>query len=296
MNWRWPPPPGGSPGPFGPGNTGPRTGRPTLPEPPTDLLPTPHGVALECLTAGSGEPVTVFAHGLGQGIAETRPLGSAVEGRKVFFQFRGHGRSDSPAGAWAYADLARDLRAVADLTGATRAVGVSLGAGALCHLLADHPTRFDRVVFFLPAVLDTPRSEAARDRITGLLAAVESGEAAAVAEVVSLETPASVRETPAAWSYIRQRTDQLLRDGLAPGLATLPEQVAITDRAKLGAVRVPALVLGCMGDDLHPVAVAEELAAALPRATLHVYDKPGVLWTQRADLRARIAGFLSESG
>jgi hypothetical protein len=55
-------------------------------------------------------------------------------------------------------------------------------------------------------------------------------------------------------------------------------------------------VLGCKGDELHPASVAEELAAALPRATLHVYDKPGVLWTQRADLRARIAGFLSEAG
>lgn len=294
MNWRWPPPPGGGPGPYGPGNTAPRTGRPTIPEPPTDLLPTPHGVSLECLTTGAGEPVTVFAHGLGNGIADTRPLGSAVAGRKVFFQFRGHGRSDSPAGPWTYVDLARDLRAVADLSGATRAVGVSLGAGALTRLLADHPTRFDRVVFFLPAVLDTPRPEVARQRLGALLAAVETGEASAVADAVALDLPPSVPDSPAGWSYIRQRTDQLLRDGLARGLATLPDQVAVPDRQMLSAVRAPALVLGCRGDELHPVGVAEELAAALPAATLHVYDKPGVLWTQRADLRARISEFLNE--
>jgi len=293
VNWRWPPPPGGGPGPYGPGNTAPRTGRPTLPEPPTDLVPTPHGVCLECLSTGAGDPVTVFAHGLANGIADTRPLGSAVAGRKVFFQFRGHGRSDAPSGPWTYLDLARDLRAVADLSGAARAVGVSLGAAALCRLLADHPTRFDRVVFFLPAVLDTPRPEAAKARLTALLAAVESGEAAAVADVVSMDTPPALRDTPSAWSYIRQRTDQLLRDGLARGLATLPDQVAVTDRAQLRAVRAPALVLGCRGDELHPATVAEDLAGVLPQATLHVYDKPGVLWTQRADLRARISEFLN---
>ena len=54
-----------------------------------------------------------------------------------------------------------------------------------------------------------------------------------------------------------------------------------------------ALVIGCAGDDLHPVAVAEQLAAALPHATLHVYDRPGVLWTERADLRERISTFLN---
>jgi 3-oxoadipate enol-lactonase len=59
-------------------------------------------------------------------------------------------------------------------------------------------------------------------------------------------------------------------------------------------VTAPALVIGCQGDDQHPVAVAEALAAALPRATLHVYDKPSVLWTNRSDLRDRISGFLNE--
>jgi pimeloyl-ACP methyl ester carboxylesterase len=61
----------------------------------------------------------------------------------------------------------------------------------------------------------------------------------------------------------------------------------------LARVTVPALVIGCTGDDLHPAPVAERLAAALPHATLHVYDQPGVLWTARADLRQRISGFLA---
>ncbi|MEV6923609.1 alpha/beta hydrolase [Dactylosporangium sp. NPDC051485] len=294
MDFRWPPPPDGRPDRFRPPVTrGPQTGRPTIPAPPTELVATPHGVELEQLVTGEGSPVTVFAHGLGSGIAETRPLGSAVRGRKVFFQFRGHGHSAAPAGAWTYEDLARDLRAIADLAGATRALGVSLGAGALTRLLADNPGRFDRAVFFLPAVLDAPRPAAAHQRITALLEAIGAGDAAAVADVISQEIPAQMRNTPSVWAFLRQRLDQLMRDGLAAGLADLPEQAAIEDRADLAAVRADCLVIGCRGDELHPAAVAEQLAAALPRAELHVYDRPGILWTQRADLRGRISDFLN---
>jgi pimeloyl-ACP methyl ester carboxylesterase len=258
------------------------------------MLATPHGVNLEYLVTGLGDPVTAFAHGLGNGIAETRPLGSAVRGRRVFFQFRGHGRSDAPDGRWTYADLARDLRAVADLTGASRALGVSLGAGALCRLLADDPTRFEKIVLFLPAVLDAPRPDAARERLEALLDAIEEGDSSQVAAVLAQDIPPSLRGSNTAWSFLRQRMEQLMGDGLAPGLASLPDQVAVTDRSLLADVTAKALVIGCHGDELHPVDVSVQLAEILPHATLHLYDKPGVLWTGRADLRDRIATFLNE--
>ncbi|MGI5213153.1 alpha/beta fold hydrolase [Plantactinospora sp. CA-290183] len=293
-DFRWPPPPDGGPRTYGPGPTAPRSGRPALPEPETELVATPHGVRLERLVTGAGDPVTVFAHGLAAGISTTRPLGSAVAGRRVFFQFRGHGRSDSPPGRWGYADLGRDLRAIADLSGATRALGVSLGAAALSRVLWESPERFERVVFVLPAVLDEPRPDAARQRLAGLLAAVRTGDAGTVAEAVAAEVPAPVRNTPAGWAYLRQRVDQLMRDGLGEGLADLPDGVAIRDRSSLAAVTAPALVVGCAGDELHPLAVAEQLAATLPSATLHVYDRPGVFWSHRADLREKISHFLNE--
>ena len=65
--FRWPPPPDGGPRTWGPGPTGPRTGRPTLPTPPTDLVRTPGGIRLERLVSGVGDPVTVFGHGLAGG-------------------------------------------------------------------------------------------------------------------------------------------------------------------------------------------------------------------------------------
>ena len=242
--------------------------------------------------------MTVFAHGLGASIADTRPLGSAVAGGRVFFHFRGHGRSAAPPGRWTYTDLARDLRAVADLSGATRAVGASLGAGALSNLLAANPTRFERVVFFLPSSVDSvppgeSRAVASRVRLGELLAAVEAGETATVAELIAQEIPTQLRYTSSVWDYLRQRLDRLMRDGLAQSLAGLPEQVPVADPAALGAVAAPALVIGCRGDEMHPVSAAERLSTLLPRATLHVYDQPGIFWTHRADLRERISGFLN---
>lgn len=240
-----------------------------------------------------GDPVTVFAHGLGQSITETRPLGSGVAGRKVYFHFRGHGRSSSPPGGWTYQDLARDLRAVADLSGATRALGVSMGAAALARLVMDNPGRFARLVFFLPAAVDKPRGEYARERLAALISAAEDQDAAALAEVLSREIPPSMRGTITSWAYLRQRIDQLVHFGLGAGLSTVLDAAPVPDPDALAAVTAPALVIGCRGDGLHPLDVARDLAAALPEAELHVYDRPGVLWYERSDLRDRITGFLN---
>jgi 3-oxoadipate enol-lactonase len=288
-----PPPPDGGPRLQRPDPTGPRSGRPTLPTPPTEIITTPSGVRLEQLITGVGDPVTVFAHGLGGDISGTRPLGSAVTGRRVFFHFRGHGRSDAPAGPWSFADLADDLRAVADRSGATRAVGVSMGAGALARVLADTPDRFERVVFYLPSPLDSTRPAAAESRIERLLAAVESGEAASIAAAVEPELPPSVRNTPAGWAYLRQRVEHLQRYGLAPELTTLWHAPAVPDEQLLTRFQGRALVLGAAGDEVHPAAWAERVAALLPNAELHVYDHPSILWTSRQELRARISTFLN---
>ncbi len=291
---RWPPPPDGFPRRLGkPRNSAPNTGRPAPPALPTEIVDTAHGVQLERLITGVGTPVTVFAHGLGHGIAETRPLGSAVAGKRVFFQFRGHGESSSPRGAWDYGDLARDLRAISDMTGATRALGVSLGAGALCRLLAETPDRFEKVVMFLPAVLDRPRPEAARRRLVNLLEAINSGDLPTVANAVVEEIPPSARNGASGWAYVRQRLNTLMNTGLSSGLLTLPDQVPVPDVGLLRDVSAQVLVIGCIGDDLHPSSVAEQLAAVLPDVRLHIYNRPAVLWHERADLRERISTFLN---
>src|SRR5438067_13339073 len=108
---------------------------------------------------GEGEPVSVLAHGLTNTCRELARLTPFVPGTKVRFCFRGHGHSTSPQTGYSFEDFAGDVEAVADAFGARRAVGTSLGAGALCRLLATKPDRFERLVFLLPAGLDRPFRE-----------------------------------------------------------------------------------------------------------------------------------------
>ena len=128
----------------------------------TSLLEGPNGL-LEFTVTGSGLPATIFAHGVDGSIETTRPFGSGVKGSRAFLHFRGYGDSAASEAPLTYVALEDDLRAVADHVGATRALGVSMGAGALCSLLARTPLRFERLVFALPAVLDRPRTDRALD-------------------------------------------------------------------------------------------------------------------------------------
>jgi pimeloyl-ACP methyl ester carboxylesterase len=260
----------------------------------TSLFEATPGVRLEYVVTGSGPPTTVFAHGLAGSIAETRPLGSGVHGSRVFFHFRGHGRSAPSLSAWSYTALAAELRGIADHVGATRAVGVSLGAGALSNLIIDAPRRFHKLVFFLPAVLDQPRPDAAVARIAEMAALVDARDVQGLAGILVADQPAGVRNRGdvRVWADGRART--LAGTTVSSALREMSAEVAIADVRPLAAVVAPALVIAQQGDVAHPVRVAERLAGALGNAKLHVFDADGALWTHRRKLRALVAGFLND--
>jgi 3-oxoadipate enol-lactonase len=244
------------------------------------------------LVVGSGDPVTVVAHGLGATLEETRALTGGVPGTRVLPVARGHGAVAVGDGT-AYEDLGADLRAVADGWGATRAVGVSLGAGALTALLAAAPARLERAVLLLPAVLDRPRDPS---RALALADALESGSAEVVRAWVAAEL-GDVVATPAGDAYAEARAAYLLASPGLPALVrTLAAAVPVADRSALGTVSTEVLVVGQEGDDVHPASVAREVAAALPRARLVVVDRPGLAWHSRRELRALLSEFLGDEG
>lgn len=250
-------------------------------------------VPLHVETYGDDAPVTVFAAGLGATIGETRTLASGVGGTRVFFDFRGHGGSP-PGDDWSYAALSRDLRAVADATGATRAVGVSMGAAAVLGVLAETPDRFSRTVFFLPAILDRPRDDVATTRLGRLASRIDAGDVGAVEELLAAELPRELRSSPAVAAYVRERAERLSGSAVAGLVRALVESRPLRDRVQLASVGAPCLVVGQERDEVHPAQVARELAAALPNARLHVFDSPGGLWAHRAELRRLVGAFLAE--
>lgn len=262
---------------------------PPSPAPPP-AAPLPHRP--DPLVTGSGQPVTVAAHGLGGSVAETRPLLSGVTGRRVFPRARGH--DGAPAGPVSYALLGADLLAVADRYGAQQALGVSMGAGALLALLAAHPQRLDRAVLLLPAAIDRPRADPAVRRLAALDAALQARDPQSLDAAVAAELPADLADAPAARAYRRARVAFLLASpGVGEVLRALPRHSPVADRSRLGAVSTEVLVVGQEGDDLHPAAVARELAACLPRAELAVFDRPAAVLRERPRLRALVSGFLN---
>lgn len=256
------------------------------------LLAVPNG-SLEFATNGSGVPATVFAHGLAGSIETTRPFGSGVRGSRTFLHFRGHGASSAAETPWTYATLADELRAVADHVGATQALGVSMGAGALCSLLAHAPLRFERLVFVLPAVLDRPRTDEALDRLVEMAQCADNRDVEGLAALLLVGEPVSVRAQPAVQLWCRRQASALVGTSVSQALRALPSSAPLLDRAVLASVTAPALVIAQEQDPAHPVWVAELLAASLPDAHLEVMAPGGILWRHRGVMRDLIGGFLS---
>lgn len=238
---------------------------------------------------GSGAPVTLVAPGLGATPGEARIPASGLSGTRVVATFPSHGDApDAPADYWTYPTISADLELVADEVGATRAVGVSMGAGGLTALLTRRPDRFDRVALLLPAALDKPRATPAMWAFEQLADAVEAGDLDGLRKLVAAEVPAGI----AVGEHISSRVDALLRLGGA--LRTLPEQVPTNDAALLQRVSAAALVIGAVGDPMHPEQVARDVAAALPNGRLELIDSPAPLLTHRREVRSLLVDFFAD--
>ncbi len=170
-----------------------------------------------------------------------------------------------------------------------------MGSGALLSVLSRHPARFERVVSFLPAAIDQPRSDTAVRRLDALAVALETGDRPTVEAVVRDELPSDLTDDSAVQGYLRSRVDFLLANpGIAVCVRSLPDVTPVPDRSLLGAVTAQVLVLAQEGDPLHPAQVARELVAALPRARLVVFATPGVVFRDRRRLRTLITDFLND--
>jgi 3-oxoadipate enol-lactonase len=243
---------------------------------------------------GAGAPVTVFAHGLTNSCMELAAFTPFAPGTKVRFCFRGHGHSSTPdPGHFGFADFARDLDAVATAYGATNAVGTSLGAGALTHILGDRPDRFERLVFLLPAALDVPMSDhSSFDRTAQLLETLPKDEA-----IDAIFRESGRQETFDANPGLREFDMLLWQDmnpvGVARSIREVVRDVAIDDREKLRAVTAPAFVIAREGDAIHPAEIGRVLVDLMPNAELILLGSEEELMAQIPTLVQRVSAFLA---
>jgi len=248
---------------------------------------------LHCEVEGDGEPITVFAHGLTNNRNELAAFTPLVPGTKIRFDFRGHGHSTSPASGYRFEDFARDVDVVADTFGAKVAVGTSLGAGALGHLVCRVPDRFERMLWLLPAGLDVPFPLASRyHALAGELEGKTPGEAL---EAV-FSDPSGMAEhlqTPWRLEYDRMLWHHDDPDGLARAIHGVVDHWPIPDRDLLREVRIPTLIVCVGGDELHPVELGRIFEDLMPNAELIEFASQEELFGQIPSLVARVSAFIA---
>ena len=265
-------------------------------------MTTGEGVRLAVEEAGPAEGVPVV---LLHGLTATRRyvvMGSrALERgghRVVAYDARGHGRS-SPARAYGYPELAADLLAVLDALAIEQAVlaGASMGAHTLLRVALDAPERVRGVVAITPAF--DPGASPDLARWDALAAGLRAGgiEGFVAAYRVEEEVPPAWRDTVRTVLRQRMALHEHL-DAVADALEQVPRSRPLESLAELGALAVPALVVGSRdeADPGHPYAVAEAYAAAIPGARL-LTEEPGkspLAW-QGGQLSRAIAELAAEA-
>lgn len=251
------------------------------------------GVRLHAEVDGDGAPVTVFAHGLTNSCDELALFTPLMPGTRVRFCFRGHGHSEAPVAGYRFADFASDLSAVAQATGATRAVGTSLGAGAICTLLERDPERFDAMVFLLPAAVDQVAED--RSRFVEMAELLESLPPDEAVDAILAQRAMDARAMQMPWMQDLASQKWAGAD-LAAAARAIREVTAdrpMVDRTALRAVQAPVLIVCRKDDPIHPVSVGEAIAEQLVNADLRVFGSDEELLQAIPTLIARAQEILA---
>jgi 3-oxoadipate enol-lactonase len=266
------------------------------PEEASDVAEVRNGdVRLHVEVDGDGEPVTVLAHGLTNTCMELAAFTPLVAGTKVRFCFRGHGHSSCPSSGYTFADFAGDLDAVAAAFDARCAVGTSLGAGAIMHLLEQEPHRFERLLLLLPAGLDL-----AFDHPDGFLETARALETMSKDDAIRavLDDPdraATFARMPWLADFDLAMWRDVNPEGVARAIREIVRDRPISDRAALRRVDAPSLVICREGDVVHPADIGRIIAAEMPNAELIVFRNDDEMISAIPDLIHRVGAFLAGS-
>ncbi|HEX4903885.1 MAG TPA: alpha/beta fold hydrolase [Acidimicrobiales bacterium] len=233
-----------------------------------------NGTRLHVSEEGSGHAV-LFLHGMGCDGTDWQPQVDAFAARYrcITIDHRGHGRSDREVGeGYSIAGFAADALGVLDHLGVDRAhvVGLSMGGMIAQQLAVTEP---DRVCTL--SLLDTFARPGAMGEGMGAMAdQVEAGglDALAAGFQAMVFAAATIGSKP----DLLERFDAQFRGNTPACLAWDMRAIAALDvYDELGSITAPTVVLCGAEDNLTPMAQAEELAAAIPGATLEIVPDAG---------------------
>jgi pimeloyl-ACP methyl ester carboxylesterase len=259
------------------------------------------GCALAFDVEGKGQPV-LWQHGLGAPLdqpVEVFPENTGLQ--RITLMCRGHGASAlGDPSRLSIAQFADDALALLDHLGIEQAAvgGISLGAAISLRLASFHAQRVAKLVLARPAWVDGPSIE----RQHGYHVAAQYLEKHGVDEGAErfraapefLQVMAASPDNAASLIgfFRRPRPDTTIAL-----LSRIPLDWPGVSRARIEAIRQPALVIGNDQDYVHPLAYARELAGLIPGARLaEITSKTIDRAAYVAEFRNALAGFLPGSG
>ncbi len=200
---------------------------------------------------------------------DTVAHGMAGNYRTVGVDLRGHGGSGVPPQSWTVTDLARDMVRILDFLNIEAAVvvGHSLGGMAALQMALMAPSRLRGLVLLsTSAEAEKPerRAQLSLMSMTINMGGMNRWLARRVAS--AFFSPSFARRSPAPIRAWRRRLRAMPKRALLQALEAVRDRPSVVDR--LGALQMPALVMGTREDPVAEPAQAETLARRIDHARL----------------------------
>jgi len=198
--------------------------------------------------------------------------------RLIAPDLRGHGMTDPTEPPYSMGLFAEDCAHLLDQLGITGPVvvgGLSMGGYVAFEFCRRYPERVAGLILSATrAGADSAEAKESRDKAAGVVIA-EGMSAIAEGMLPKLLAPENYETQPDLVEYVRDMMLETSEDGVVGALAAMRDRPDSTP--DLATIKVPILILHGADDQLIPLAEAEIMAAAFPRAKLVVVPGAGHL-------------------
>jgi pimeloyl-ACP methyl ester carboxylesterase len=259
------------------------------------------GLRLAVWETGVGAPM-LFQHGLCGDASQPADVFPVDCGwRCLTMECRGHGRSDAGSPEeFSIATFAEDVASVIEAQEWAPVVlgGISMGAAIALQLAILRPELVRALILARPAWIDenAPANMESYSFVGDLLRSYPPDEARRLFEASEIARELAVAAPDnllSLRSFFSRQPIPITRELLCRIAADGPG----TTRNQIKSIGVRTLVLGNGRDCAHPMAMARELAAMIPRAQLaEVTSKSESRERYRDDCKAALSAFLNELG
>lgn len=235
---------------------------------------TADGVKLALHERGQGNCNFVFQHGLCGAAPQPAEVTSQIDDvRLLTLECRGHGQSEAgDQSRFSIAQFADDIAAMIETTGGPVVLGgISMGAAISLRLAVTRPDLVRALILARPAwVTDQASANMRPSAFVGELLSEFSAQDAEkrfqfsdIARELEAAAPDNLQSLKGFFSRAPQ-------DVTAALLTRISADGPHVDRAQVGMISVPTLVIGHEDDLIHPLAHAKELADLIPRSELAI--------------------------